>query len=58
MKNNNTSEGKTRKNEPSMFQKRIGSTVYSVSVHYSRTSDETVEEKILKMIESEGKKIA
>ena len=44
--------------EPSKFQKRIGSTVYSVSVHFSNTSKETIEDKILKLIESEVKKIA
>jgi len=44
--------------KPSKFQKKIGSTVYSVSVHYSRTSDQTIEDKILKLIESEAKKIA
>jgi len=59
MKNRATSEVKPRANaEPPKFQMRIGSTVYSVSVHYSRTSEETVEDKIIKLIESEARKIA
>jgi len=58
MKNKATSEVKTRKNEPPKFQMRIGSTVYNVSVHYSRTSEETVEDKIFKMMESEVRKTA
>lgn len=44
--------------EPSKFQKRIGSTVYAVSVHFSKTSKETVEDKILRLIESEVRKTA
>ena len=40
------------------FKKRIGSTVYAVSVHFSRTSRETIEDKILKLIESEARKTA
>ena len=59
MTNKQTNEVKDRtKAELSMFSKRIGSTVYSVSVHSSRTSNETIEDKILKLMESEVKKIA
>jgi hypothetical protein len=59
MKTKAASEVKPRANtEPPRFEKRIGSTVYSVSVHYSATSDETVEDKIFKLIESEARKIA
>ena len=59
MKNKATSEVKTRTNtEPPRFEMRIGSTVYSVSVHYSATSEETIEDKIIKLIESEARKIA
>ena len=47
-----------RRAETADFKKRIGSTVYTVSVHFSRTSRETVEDKILRQIESEGKKTA
>jgi hypothetical protein len=44
--------------EPSKFQKRIGSTVYAVSVHFSRTNAETIEDKILRLIESEARESA
>jgi len=40
------------------FKKRIGSTVYTVSVHFSKTSRETIEDKILRRIESEARKPA
>ena len=54
-----TSEGKTRTGAKAAdFKKRIGSTVYAVSVHYSRTSTETIEDKILKLIESEARETA
>jgi hypothetical protein len=39
--------------EPLKFSKRIGSTVYLVSVHSSKTSPETVQEKIQRLIERE-----
>jgi len=54
-----TDEGKPRKDtEAADFKKRIGSTVYTVSVHFSRTSRETIEDKILRQIESEARKTA
>lgn len=40
------------------FQKRIGSTVYNVSVHFSQSNTETLEDKLYRLIESEVKKIA
>lgn len=40
------------------FKKRIGSTTYVVSVHFSGTSRENIEDKIFKLIESEAKKTA
>jgi len=39
--------------EPLKFSKRIGSTVYQVSVHSSMTSHETVQDKIQRLIERE-----
>jgi len=44
--------------EPHTLLKRIGSTDYLVSVHFSRTSKERLENKILRLIESEAKTIA
>ena len=43
---------------PSAFTKRIGSTTYNVSVHFSKTSKETMNDKIIRLIrndESAGK---
>jgi len=44
--------------EPPQFRKRIGSTDYIVSVHFSRTSKETLEDKIHRLIESEARRSA
>ena len=46
-------QGETAQAKPSMFTKRIGSTVYRVSVHFNDTSTETVEDKILRLMKSE-----
>ena len=40
------------------FQEIIGSTVYNVTVYFSQTSRETVEDKMFRLIESEARKIA
>ena len=39
---------------PPYFVKRIGSTTYKVSVHFSKTSKETMNDKILRLIEREA----
>ena len=44
--------------QPPKFLKRIGSTTYVVSVHFSKASTETIEDKILRLLESEGVKTA
>jgi hypothetical protein len=46
--------GETAAAEPTKFVKRIGSTVYSVSVRFSETAKETLEDKLLRLIEREG----
>ena len=54
-----TNENKANKGAAAAgFKKRIGSTTFVVSVHYSRTSKETFEDKILRLIQSEAKKTA
>ena len=59
MQNALTNEAKTRESaEPVEFLERIGSTVYAVSVYPSRTSAETLEDKILRLIGSGVKDIA
>ena len=40
------------------FEKRIGSTTYEVSVRFSKTATETMQDKILRLIESEVDEIA
>ena len=39
--------------ESTIFQKKIGSTIYTVSSHFSKTSKSTLEDKILRMLENE-----
>ena len=39
--------------EPLTMQKRVGSTTYVVSVRFSQTSRETMQDKILRLIERE-----
>ncbi len=39
--------------EHGSFQKRVGSTVYHVKVHFSQTSKETVQDKILRLIRND-----
>ena len=53
-----TEYGKTVYAEPIAIQKRIGSTTYVVSVHFSKTSRETMEDKIFRLIEREVRKDA
>jgi len=36
------------------FTRRIGSTTYRVSVHFSQTSKETMDEKIMRVIKNEA----
>lgn len=42
--------------EPGVFTKRIGSTNYRVSVHFSKTSRETMNDKILRLVKNEAAK--
>ena len=44
--------------EPLMLQKRIGSTMFIVSVRFNNASNETLEDKLLRLIESEVRKSA
>ena len=44
--------------EPLNLLKRIGSTTYVVSVHFSTTSKEPMEAKLLRLIEREVRKVA
>jgi hypothetical protein len=44
--------------EPVKLLKRIGSTTFVVNVHFSNTSKETMEDKLLRLIEQEVDKSA
>jgi len=46
-------QGDTSATEPATFLERIGTTNYEVSVLFSKTSKETLEDKIFRLIESE-----
>ena len=39
--------------EPTMMTKQIGSTTYSVSVHFNQENKETLKEKILRLIKND-----
>lgn len=45
-----------RTDKPLCITKRIGSTTYKVSVHFSRTSKETMGDKIMRLIEKDAAK--
>ena len=40
--------------EKETFSRRIGSTTYRVGVHFSQTSRETMDEKIIRLIRNES----
>lgn len=50
-----TTVKKEQPRESCVFTKRIGSTTYRVSVHFSKTSRVTVKDKILRLIKNEAK---
>ena len=45
-----------RTDKPLHITKRIGSTTYKVSVHFSRTSRETMSDKLVRLIERDAVK--
>jgi len=46
-------EGTAKKTEQPHFVKRIGKTTYNVNVHFSTTSKETINDKIIRMLRNE-----
>ena len=57
-KEDNKAVVKSENAQPPYLLKRIGSTVYHVTIHFSETSNETLEDKILRLIEREVNKSA
>ena len=53
IKTTTAKRGENHAADSPQFTKRIGSTTYKVSVHFSRTSKETMQDKILRLIERE-----
>ena len=51
-------QGRKVEAEPIKLQKRIGSTTYEVAVHFSQTSKETLDDKIMRLIRNTGEEIA
>lgn len=45
--------GSELKEQPHTFYKKIGSTVYEVCVHFSQTSRENMNDKILRLIKND-----
>ena len=45
-----------RTDKPLHITKRIGATTYKVSVHFSRTSRETMSDKLVRLIERDAVK--
>ena len=50
-----TTRGDNANAEPIKTQKRIGSTLYLVNIHFSETSTETMNDKILRLVKSEAR---
>jgi len=46
-------QGESTHAEPVKFSKRIGSTTYTVAIHFSQTSKETAQDKLRRLIEHE-----
>jgi hypothetical protein len=53
MTNNTTAAIKTQQETPYKFSRKIGATNYVVSVNFSKTSRESMNDKILRLIKSE-----
>jgi hypothetical protein len=47
------SKKKIKMQDTANFKKKIGKTAYDVSVHFSKTSKESLEDKLLRMIDND-----
>jgi hypothetical protein len=54
MRNTKQNTADKSDNKPLSLTKRIGSTIYKVNVHFSKTSKETAGDKIIRLIQSEA----
>jgi len=55
---NPTRKARQPRNAPPTFRRRIGTTTYEVTVHYSERSKEKLEDKLFRMMESEVRESA
>ena len=53
MSNNAANATKQQQNKPYKFNKKIGATNYVVSVNFSQTSREDINDKILRLIKND-----
>jgi hypothetical protein len=53
----NTKENVTEKQTPYMITRKIGSMTYKVGVHFSKTSKETMQDKMKRIILMESEKL-
>ena len=53
MQTNTVTATKPTQETPYKFNRRIGSTNYSVSVHFSKTSRENINDKIMRLIKND-----
>jgi hypothetical protein len=51
---NGVTKGSNARNGAFNMRRRIGSTMYEVTVYFSQESDETLDDKILRMIRNEA----
>lgn len=49
----NLTDVQNKPREPHRFKRRHGSTTYHVTAHFSQTSRETVEDKVIRMMKNE-----
>jgi hypothetical protein len=52
--NTKTNQALKAPQEPCRFEKRLGSTLYLVNIHFSETSKETMNDKILRLVKNEA----
>ena len=51
---NANADGRNARQGSRAFTKRIGSTVYHVGVHFSQTSKQTANDKIIRLVKSDA----
>ncbi len=55
MQKQRSGKADNRQNMPLRLTKRIGQTTYRVNVHFSKTSKETMSDKIVRLIQNEAR---